>query len=303
MIFACAVTSAKTESQACLLAGSIRTFAGRFSDSPIWALNPQDRYPLSDSTVNRFAHLGVQSFTFEAEPLKLEIPFTGKVFASAEAETLAEDQAELLVWLDPDSIVIQEPRAMVLDPGKLLACRPVDHILIGSPYDQPADAFWHTIYQTCDVPRQRLFPMTTSADETRIRPYMNAGLLVVQPDKGLLRRWRDQFRDALESGIFEPYLTQDVRHKIFLHQAILAGVILSALKREQIQILSHLVNYPLHMHGDYPPRLRPARMNDLISGRYDTFFGDPEWPMLFPSDEPLRSWLVHQLVIHGLVGS
>jgi hypothetical protein len=41
-------------------------------------------------------------------------------------------------------------------------------------------------------------------------------------------------------------------------------------------------------------------MNDLISGRYDTFFDDPQWPALLPSDEPLRGWLAGRIAALGL---
>lgn len=237
---------------------------------------------------------------FEIEPAAQGFPFSSKVFASAATEQLAANEDELLVWMDPDSIIFQEPEVLLMARERLLGCRPVDHVLIGSPYDQPADAFWRTVYQTCGVSQECLFTLTTSADEVRIRPYLNAGLLVVRPEAGLLRAWCGRFHEVLQAGIFEPFFDQDILYRIFLHQAILAGITLAALAKQQIEILPHLVNYPLHMHQAYPPARRPARMNDLISGRYDTFFEDPEWPCLFPSEEPLSGWLSRQLTTYEL---
>lgn len=301
LIFACAVVNAKSERQACLLAESIRAHAGRYSSFPLWVFGPKDGAHYSENALATFGRLDVRTIPFALDADLEEVPFAGKVLASAVAEQQAEGQADLLLWMDPDSIIIQEPSALILEPGKVLGCRPVDHLLIGSPYDQPIDDFWRAVYQACGVTRERLFPMITSTDEIKIRPYVNAGLLVVRPDAGLFHKWCDCFRQALATDILAPFLRQDVLYQIFLHQAILAGAIMTTLSREQIHILPHLVNYPLHMHQRVPAARQPARMNDLISGRYDTFFQDSDWPGLFPSDEPLRSWLAQQVVAHGLV--
>jgi hypothetical protein len=237
---------------------------------------------------------------FEIDPGWQGIPFATKVAASAVAEELSGEQGRLLVWLDPDTIFFRQPDEMLLPKGKALACRPVDHQLIGSPVDQPLDRFWLDVYRLCGVSESRLFTMTTSADEVPIRPYINAGCLVVRPEFGLLQAWRQRFDQALVSALFEPYFQQDILYRIFLHQAILSGVLLSLLSEDQIHILSHLVNYPMHMHTRYPTDRRPARMNDLISGRYDTFFDDSQWPASFASDEPLRHWLADRLATYGL---
>lgn len=66
-------------------------------------------------------------------------------------------------------------------PGKKLGCRPLDHALIASPFDQPINHFGERIYKDCHVDVTRLFPMTTSVDENVIRPYFYAGMLVTHP--------------------------------------------------------------------------------------------------------------------------
>jgi hypothetical protein len=55
------------------------------------------------------------------------------------------------------------------------------------------------------------------------------------------------------------------------------------------------------MHQETPKERRPGRMNELISGRYDTFFNQTAWPDSFPSDQPLRDWLVQMATGYGLL--
>jgi hypothetical protein len=300
IIFGCAVSGATSQAQACLLVESIRRHAGRFADQAIWVFKPQGGDDLTERTSGTFDRLRVRTIAFEIDSGWRTIPFAGKVAASAEAERRATERGRLLVWLDPDTIFFQEPGSLLLQAGKALGCRPVDHKLIGSAVNQPPDAFWQDVYQVCGVPQTRLFTMTTSADAIRIRPYINAGCLVVRPEIGLLQAWRRRFSQALASGLFEPYFQQNILYRIFLHQAILTGAVLSILREDQIQLLPHLVNYPMHMHDRYPADRRPARMNDLISGRYDTFFDEPGWADRFTGNEPLRGWLARQLTTYDL---
>ena len=196
--------------------------------------------------------------------------------------------------MDRDSIVLQEPRELHLPQDKVLGYRPVDHTLIGSPYDSPVDDFWSLVYRLCDVPADRLFPMMASVDEKVIRPYFNAGMLVVRPERKLLRSWAENFARFYLAPPFEPFYKQDILYRIFIHQAILTGTILSRLKQGELHQLPHLINYPLHMHSSYPADRRPARMNDLVTCRCDTFFHDRSFETDIAIDEPLKGWLNDQ---------
>jgi len=246
-------------------------------------------------TQDQFAALNVRLQAFEIDRNALRFPFASKVYASAAAESLADDQSEILVWIDRESLVIREPRQMLLKHGKKLACRPVDHILIGSPYDQPLDPYWEFVYHSCGVKESDIFPMITSADQIKIRPYINAGMLVVRPEISLLRNWRDTFQRLYQDSCLMDFYQQNRLYEIFTHQTILAGSILSALKQAEIKELNYLVNYPLHMHSQYPSDRRPKYINDLISFRYETIFDDPDWGTAYPVREPLKSWLAERV--------
>lgn len=289
LIFAFLAMPDRSKSEALRLARSIRKFAGKYAGSPIWMLVPaagkQTTFPVPD----------VQLLPFDIDPEALKFPLATKVYAAAAAE--AQEQNGYLVWMDTDSLVLNAPEALNLETGKNLGYKPVDHTLIGSPYDQPIDPFWECIYRRCDVPEDRLFPMTAVVDENKIRPYFNAGMLVVRPTIGLLRAWRDNFDRLYRAACFQPFYKQDIRYAIFVHQAILTGTILSRMTQDEMQMLPPLVNYPLHMHAQYPAERRPQSLNEIITCRYDTLFKeDKAWrTRIPPADEPLKSWLDRQV--------
>jgi len=295
MIFAFMVIPEQSERDAIILAESLRAFAGQYSDSPIWAMVPSGLGNLAVTTQTRLIESNVTILPFEIVEASQGFPFAAKVQAAAEAERQALPQPDNLVWMDVDSIVIQSPDVFVLPPEKHVAYRPVDHTLIGSLFAEPLDEFWTLIYECCKVNLEHVFAMTTSVDEREIRPYFNAGMLVVRPELGLMQAWNEAFLRLYLADCFQPFYDQHVLFRIFIHQAILTGVILAQMDTSTLYELPFQVNYPLHMHEDYPAVKRPTFINELISCRYDTFFHNKDWREKLPANDPLLSWILERV--------
>jgi hypothetical protein len=294
MIFACFVAGQKDIPKALILAESIRSFAGDFSAAPIWLMVPQGSKQLSKTVRAKIDALDLKLHQFEIEAQAAGFPFAGKVVGSAAAESLALEQAVQLVWMDTISMVINSPDKLLLNQGALLGCRPVDHILIGSPYEKPLDPFWESVYQSCGVTEDDIFPMITSADQVKIRPYINAGMLVVRPEQKLLHQWCDTFLDIYQNSRFMDFYEQKRLFKIFIHQAVLSASVIASIDQTEIMELPDFVNYPLHMHSQYPIDHRPTTLNDLISFRYEQFFSKPNWQDIIQVEPPLKGWLAER---------
>ncbi len=294
LIFAGMAGTKGAAREALLWARSIRTFAGRFARAPIWLLIPDQKERLPVSIRVEFERLTVRLISFAAENKELNFPFAGKTVAAGVAETLAQERGSLLVWMDRDSLVLQEPVPLLLPANKVLGYRPVDHQLIGSLVSKPVDPFWSLIYNYLGVDAQQVAPMVTTVDQETIRAYFNAGMLVVRPEQALLRTWSDNFMRLYEQPAFTPFYKRDILYRLFMHQAVLTGTILDHTDHRQRIELPHLVNYPLHMHTSYPPPLRADRLNDVVTCRYDTLAADPHWEEIISIDDPLRSWLREQ---------
>jgi hypothetical protein len=297
LVFASTVyPSSRSETDSLLLAESIRAFGGSLDQAPIWFFTPEVKNQISAAFKKKSLTLGVSLIAFKIDDQILDFPFAGDVFAAALAESTVLNQSRLLAWLGANTFVIQEPKALLLPDEKLLGFRPVHHTLIGSRYDEPIDGFWKLIYHHCGTPATRIFPMTTHVDGTRIRPYFNAGLLVTRPETRLLQDWRDTFFRIYQEPGLQSFYQENDRHKIFLHQAVLSGVILSKLKLSQIQQLPTTYNYPLHLHTQDVTHNRPSCLEDLVTFRHERFYTDPEWTNRIPAKEPLKQWIAKRLL-------
>jgi hypothetical protein len=287
MIFATWASSAQTATEARILAASIRQFGGSLSDLPIWLFTPgQDDFGQS------FSGLDVTTFGYPLIPTTVDLPDADKAFAAAAAEEAADGQDAVLVWMDPNAIVLNEPVQLALPADKVLACRPVDHLLIGSRFSQPPSHFWRLVYDRCGVDPSTIWPVCTTTDRVVMRPYYNAGLLVIRPERRVLRSWRHNFEAVAGDPSLDGYLGEYLK-RVFYFQVVLAGTLLSTLRQDEILELPHIVNYGLHMHTEYPDDLRADRLDDLVSARYESLPGDDGWPDI-PTSQPLEQWLCQQ---------
>ncbi len=300
-VIAFLIPSGREEPTAVLLAASLRRFGGGFAGSEILAMTEAGGR-ISPPVRARLEGLGCRITPFTVPGPAQRFPLGAMPYAAAAAE-IAAGQADTLVWMDSDTLILREPGAFRLPDGKSLGFRPVMHLLIGSLLDQPVDSFWRLVYGVSGVSEERIFPMTTPVDGARIRPYFNAGLLVVRPGLGLLSRWRDDFERLIGSDGLRPLLEKDHLYAVFAPQAALAGALLSRLERREMIELSADYNYSLQLHGRYAEGSRVSSLSGLTSVRYDqirVLAEDPAWRSGIEMDEPHQSWLEQALADLGL---
>ncbi|MCB2178860.1 hypothetical protein KQH61_05550 [bacterium] len=270
-----------------LLVESLRAFGGDLSTAPVSVWSLPDRPP-TDEAIEKLTSLDATLHTFEMEAAARKFPLAVIPFGAAAAEAFHQNDADILVWLLPDTLILQPPAAFQLSSDIQLAYRPVHHQNIGSPIKEAADAFWEQIYRHCEVPPERLFPMQTCYREV-VRPYFNAGILALHPDDGLCQTWMETFRRTYQHADFTPFFEQP-RYAIFMHQAILSGVILQRFDQTQLVELPENYNYPLHMHTDYPQVGKPASLEAIATARYESVGELGGFLETIPASPVLREW-------------
>ncbi|NJD59793.1 MAG: hypothetical protein C3F13_16770 [Anaerolineales bacterium] len=280
------------------LASSIRAFAGGLSANPIWMLTQRAEDDLSLAMRQELRDLNTRLVTIEMDEAGARFPFAAYVQVAGQAEALAEGQSRLLVMLASETLVLQPPQVFLLEAGKVLGGCPVHLKLLGSGVHEPVDDFWRAIYKYCKVGVDQIFAMTSVVDEQPIRAYFNAGLLVVRPEGGILRRWWEDFQAVYQLPEFKEIYQSSELYNIFMHQAVLAGSILATIKPGEFQLFPPGINYPLHLHDKVDTRWRPTNLNELVTCRYENFgefFTDPDLDQKIRIDAPLKDWLNSQL--------
>jgi len=277
--------------QALLLAKSIRDFGGTVASEPIWVLIPDGGKRMSRSIATEFESLGVRLLPFPVESGFRDVPFAVKAAGGAHAETLAD--TDLLIWLDPDTVIVNGAGELLIDDAHSLGYRPVHHRLIGMDADAPMDEFWDVILKACGVPEDGLFRMYTNVGE-RIKAYFNAGVFVVRPERGLLQKWFEMLMSLSREPTINQFCRTEPLYELFLHQAVWTAILLRHLERSEMAELTPAVNYPLNLHSQIPAGRRALSLQRLTAVRTENLLLDPEWQEQLPLLGPLVPWLETQ---------
>jgi len=276
-----------------VLLDSLKDFGGKLFEAPLVVVHP-DSLDVTVESARPLRLPDVHMTPFRISSEEMNFPLAVVAIGAAAAEKAVAGKAENLVWLLEDTLVLKSPSAFVLPAWKQHACRPVHHTKIGSLWKAPPDGFWAAIYRHCEVEPNHLFPMDTCMRDNTIRPYFNAGCQVTRPQNGLFSRWCELFRNLYHHPDFMPFLSNPL-YRLFMHQAVLAGVVLYTLSPAQLHELPESYNYPLHLHADYPSEFRPAKLNDLVTCRYETFDELKRTLAFITVDEPIRTWILTRI--------
>lgn len=298
VVFAVYAESYEELSHVELLAESLRAFGGSLSQAPIWVyLSESLSVSVRDNKLNRLWALEVEIMTSDVPEGAGWFYFAGKTFAAGEAETDAEGRAEVLVWMDEDTIFLSEPSDLVLNAQVDFAYRPVMHNRTGSLASESPDPVWSRIYELLKLDPDKLLTMTTPADRQVIRAYFNVGLLAVRPERGVLRGWGEAFKTLYRDPGLADVCRQDDTWRIFLHQAALVGPVIDRLKRAAISELPDSYNYPIFFKKMFGAEEEFDDLTKVVTLRYDTYFRepDPNWSDLLKGPAESIAWLKDRL--------
>jgi hypothetical protein len=99
---------------------------------------------------------------------------------------------------------------------------------------------------------KKLPTITTVADEVEIQPYYNCEVYAVNPMLGLCQKWAQILTNRLEDKPYQDSVCTTFTRRLFLHQAVLSGVISAHVKPSRIKALPLTHGYPFNQHERLP---------------------------------------------------
>lgn len=280
--------------QALMLVHSLRQFAGDMADLPVWIFVPEGMEMDSD-TQAVLDDLGVECHSIPIKKSLLRFPFAAKAVAGAAAEELAAKKGYILAWHDRTGMIRHAPTAFYLPGDKSFGFRPTDVGNIGAPFGKPLPPFWQSICDHFNLSADDLPPITSVLDQQKLHLYINAGLLVVRPEKGILRAWEENLIQTYDLPEFKPYYQEDQAYFFFMHQAALTAAVVHKTSIEERLILPDDYLFSVDNFFDYSPDLRPELLDDIVTGRFHDFFALDNWESLIAASDDLIAWFKDQL--------
>lgn len=292
--FVACIEGGVLEAQALLLFESIRRYAGRFSECPLYALSPRAGHAISNDARRRLHELGA---VYIDRLLNTECPKYGSANRVAAAAYVEETYPhEVLVILDSDTLFLREPSELLLSPDTDAAVRPVD--VKGMSTSGPSDSrdrYWQELCRCCGVDYEEIPWRESFVDRQRIKANYNGGLVVVRGALGVLRRWADFFFRSVRKGL-RPYTdagsfrtgagwVEPAAGNLWgSNQAALSLALWSISRR--VRELPPTYNYPLHQHKLIEGALARRVFPQLVHVHYHWLFA----PDALRSNPLFRRW-------------
>jgi len=265
------------EQQACLLAESIRLFAGAHRNAPILVVSPRSRRRPSKDTRRRLKALGARYIELNVRSVAPEYGTSFRVHAAAIIERRMRD--DVLVFLDSDMIFAGEPDLSLGDDD--VAARPVDvKGMCTTGDDDPCDAYWRALCRVCGVDYADIPSITTTADHEIVKASYNGGFIVARRTAGVFQRTEKFFKRSVAAGMLpwadgavvqagHGFVSGRGARLWGSSQACLSMATWGAGKSVRLLPTSH--NFPAH-NSDYVAR---AGMKEpLIAVHYHHLFGE-----------------------------
>lgn len=280
---------------------SVRRFGGRFASCDIYVvLGDPVNFPCRS-----LAGKNVFLVPVEMDDKFKRYPLAIKAFAAAQVEKRIKNRINTLVWFDPGTLLIRPPADFYLENKYSVAVRPVSLTnRIGLPPGKEPDDYWGPIYKAAGINYNTLPTVKTAVDNVDIQPYYNCEIFSVNPRLGIFTEWAEKLTVFLEDEQYQKNACSTFLRRLFLHQAVLTGVIVSRVPHRQIKKLSVKSSYPFNQHDRVPDKKKISYLDEATAVIFDYAWNRVcSWMEKIPQREPLKSWLfdtyLHYLRLHN----
>lgn len=268
---------------------SVRQWGGEYSRSDI--------YVVADNESNFLPGLLQGSGVFIV-PLEMDSAFKGyplaiKAFAAAQVEKTVKKRSTTLAWFDPSTLLFSSPADLDLRKQYSVSIRPVTlQNRIGMSPETVPDDYWSKIYDVLGLDYNKVPVVKTIVGQVPVRAYYNCEIFSVDPQQGICELWKNTLTVLLNDMEYQENVCNTPMRQLFLHQAVLSGVIVSKVREDKIKPLALRSCYPFNQHERFDVSQRVNSLNEINAIILDYVWEKgPGWTKKIPVDSPLREWL------------
>lgn len=256
--------SGELEKYSKLLVSSLRTFGGKFKNTPIFSFQPRAGLQISNETKSFFKRNRVNHVMRRPLNEKYpEYPLANKPFTCAYAENTLK--YKYLLFLDSDVIILNEPNFIKHLEGHDIMMRPVDSKNIGvSSSEFDSNHYWTALYAKLGIEKTDKRVIST-VDGHEILPYYNSGHILVKRSKSIFSKWKVNFNIIMKEEL------KPADNIFFVEQSVLAATVVQM--NLSLQEFPNTYNYPIHMQNrEMPVKNKIMDIDDAISIHYHKLF-------------------------------
>jgi hypothetical protein len=193
------IESGYFEAQTILAVESLRQFGGRFANAPVFAIKPRFGPSLTRPTKQRLEALNVQIIDQDLKHPYSWYCYMNKALAAMLAEKYAT--TEQLIWLDSDTLIVDEPERLWLEPGVDFAISSVDKNVGSSGPGDKNEPYWQELCNFYGIEIDQLPWVLTEVEQEKVRFRLHSGVYAFRRGCGIGQGFLDASEKMIESRI------------------------------------------------------------------------------------------------------
>ncbi|MEH2092134.1 hypothetical protein [Nostoc sp.] len=279
------------EKKSRLLVRSLKYWGGKFKKIPIISISPRNQeislalrkeYEQNDVTPIRLPiNVQYSSYNLANKPIACEYVETHY------------NKTSILIFLDSDKVIFNEPTHLLLSNHFDVAVRPVDvkNIGISNLDDDIESEYWKKVYSIASCIEKR--KCVTTVDKQNIFEYFNSGMIATKTNKKNFSQWYRNFLSVMDKGI------QPSSGLFFVEQSVFAATV--SANASNVLILPVNYNYPIGFHNQLDRQARITSFDDIVSIHYHDFLENQKWKSFlgnlqeFDKTSSRYEWLIENL--------
>ena len=214
---------------------SIMKFGGFLNQYDIYCFQPRKEFPISKNTKRVLSDFGV---VFVDTPLNEEHRYYAIANKSIVCDYMVRNHNyDQYIFLDSDTIILNEPN-FFLGTTYDISVSPVYSKGIGIHRKTDNNyAYWQKLFDTAGTDAEKFTTVKTLLDQEEIFGYWNAGVIAINKQSNILKKWNDLVIQSLEKKIYP------ANGLYFIDQTCLAAILLG--NDYAIETLPVNYNFPL----------------------------------------------------------
>lgn len=214
---------------------SIKNFGGFLAQYDIYCFQPRKEFPISNSTKKILSDLGAK---FMDTPLNINHRYYAIANKSIVCDYMArKHNYNQYIFLDSDTIILNEPNFFVHATYDI-SLSPVYSKGIGMLGGKDENfTYWQKLFEITEADMENLPTVKTIFEGEEIFGYWNAGVIVINGQSAIFKKWNNLVIYSLEKKIYP------ANGLYFIDQTCLAAILLS--ENYVIEALPVNYNFPL----------------------------------------------------------
>lgn len=230
------------ERKSILLAESIIKFV---EPKPLIIIVKPNEKRLSDQTLEYIQSNGISFYEIEMRDFYEQNIMMSKLFIAAFAENIYRNKVDYLLFLDNDTLFLNQLEKDIFNDNFLIGLRPTDYSERSLTSFDDCVPVWKFLIDKFNIAENKEWEIKTVINNVDTFASFNSGFILTRTTTNFFEKWYQMAVSLKDDVVFLNLLNQDKKSLYYIDQILLSCVLMKDYKRSDLKIMNAKYNFSL----------------------------------------------------------